>query len=49
MGFFSSFFVLLGSGKRGLANDKCNSSRRKRGAQPAKDIDADKLKIRQCA
>lgn len=48
MGFLSSFFVLLGRGKRGLANAKCNSSGRKRGAQPARDIDEDKLEIHQC-
>jgi hypothetical protein len=48
MGFFSSFFVLLGRGKRGLANAKCNSSRRKRGAQPARDNDADKLDMPMC-
>jgi hypothetical protein len=45
IGFFSSYFVLLGRGKRGLANAKCNSSRRKRGAQSARGIDAEKLEI----
>jgi hypothetical protein len=49
MGLFSSFFVLLGSGKRGLANAKCNSSRRKRGTKPVRDVDADKLDIHQRA